>query len=58
MVYMYTDEGSSGGGPTWLLKGQAPVARVLLELDLLQGEDGGSYSEGGERQGESWVRAP
>lgn len=27
---------------SWLLKGQAPVAWVLLELDLLQGEDGGS----------------
>lgn len=27
---------------SWLLKGQAPVAWVLLKLDLLQGEDGGS----------------
>lgn len=29
----------------WLLKGQAPVAWILLELDLLQGEDGGSVFE-------------
>lgn len=30
---------------SWLLKAQAPVAWVLLELDLLQGEDGGSVFE-------------
>jgi hypothetical protein len=29
-------------GPTWVLEGQATIAWVLLELDLLQGEDGGS----------------
>lgn len=30
---------------SWLLEGQAPAAWVLLELDLLQGEDGGSVLE-------------
>lgn len=30
---------------SWLLEGQAPAAWVLLELDLLQGEDGGSVWE-------------
>lgn len=45
------------GAPTWLLKGQAPVARVLLQLNLLQGEDGGSWEERGERKGESWAGA-
>lgn len=29
----------------WVLEGQATIAWVLLELDLLQGEDGGSVIE-------------
>lgn len=36
--------GQGGGAcvPTWVLEGQATIAWVLLELDLFQGEDGGS----------------
>lgn len=36
--------GGWGGacGHTWVLEGQATIAWVFLELDLLQGEDGGS----------------
>lgn len=31
-------------GPTWVLEGQATIAWVFLELDLFQGEDGGSWT--------------
>lgn len=44
-----------GQAPTWLLEGQAPVAGVLLELDLLQGEEGGSCRQRGHRPGDSSV---
>lgn len=50
--------GEEARAPTWLLEGQAPVARVLLELDLLQGEDGCRCGERGDRQAESQVGAP
>lgn len=29
---------------TWVLEAQATIAWILLELDLLQGEDGGSWA--------------
>lgn len=44
-----------GQGPTWLLEGQTPVAGVLLELDLLQGEEGGSCGQRGHRPGDRSV---
>lgn len=36
--------GGGGCGPTWVLEGQATIAWVLLELNFLQGEDGGGWA--------------
>ena len=44
-----------GQAPTWLLEGQAPVAGILLELDLLQGEEGGGCGQRGHRPGDGSV---